>query len=165
MIRLSRWLPHPLLSLALFAVWLLLANSVAPGQMVLAALFALALPAATAAFWPDRPRIARPGRLLGLLAVVLFDILVANVAVARLILGSPGRLRPAFVRIPLTLRDEFAITLLASIISLTPGTVSSDISPDRRTLLVHALDVADVDALVAAIQARYEAPLREIFQC
>lgn len=165
MIPSTRWLPHPLLSAALFAVWLLAANTVAPGHLVLAALFAIAVPLATSAFWPGRPRLYRPGRLLRLLPVVLYDIAVANVVVARLILGPARRLRPAFVRIPLALNDEFAITLLASIISLTPGTVSSDLSPDRRVLLVHVLDVEDPDALAAHIKARYEAPLKEIFEC
>jgi multicomponent K+:H+ antiporter subunit E len=165
MIPSTRWLPHPLLSAALFVVWLLAANTVAPGHLVLAGLFAIAVPLATSAFWPGRPRLYRPGRLLRLLPVVFYDIAVANVAVARLILGPARRLRPAFVRIPLALEDEFAITLLASIISLTPGTVSSDLSPDRRMLLVHVLDVEDSDALVAHIKARYEAPLKEIFEC
>ena len=93
------------------------------------------------------------------------DILVANMAVAKLILGKPERLRPAFVEVPLDTDNEFVITVLASVVSLTPGTVSADISADRRTLLVHGLDVEDRAALVASIKQRYEAPLKEIFGC
>jgi multicomponent K+:H+ antiporter subunit E len=69
------------------------------------------------------------------------------------------------VQYPLDLREDFSITLLASTVSLTPGTVSADVSADRGTLLIHALDVADEAALIAQIKQRYEAPLKEIFEC
>ncbi len=80
-------------------------------------------------------------------------------------LGSPSRLRPAFVEVPLDIRDDFVITMLASVVSLTPGTVSADVSQDRTLLLVHGLDVADIPEMIATIKQRYEAPLKEIFGC
>ena len=95
--------------------------------------------------------------------IVLWDIVVANVVVARLVLGPPGRLRPVYVEVPLELEQPLAIALLGSIITMTPGTVSSDLSDDRRRLLVHVLDTGDPQALVANIKARYERPLKEIF--
>jgi multicomponent K+:H+ antiporter subunit E len=95
---------------------------------------------------------------------VLWDILLANVTVARLILGPQRRLQPALVELPLDLDDKFALTILANTISLTPGTVSASLSADRRTLLVHALNVHDEAALIAEIKTRYEAPLMEIFE-
>ncbi|NCC25519.1 MAG: Na+/H+ antiporter subunit E [Deltaproteobacteria bacterium] len=160
-----RWIPQPLFSLFLWLVWLLLANSTAPGQMVLGGFLALILPLFTARFWPDRPCIRRPLVLTAYLLVFFWDIVVANLTVARLILGSPKRLRPAFVRLPLDLNNDFAVTVLAHTISLTPGTVSSDLSEDRKTLLVHALDVDDEAGMIRRIKTRYEAPLKEIFQC
>ncbi|NIW85062.1 MAG: cation:proton antiporter, partial [Gammaproteobacteria bacterium] len=57
---------------------------------------------------------------------------------------------------------DFALTALASTISLTPGTVSAEIAPDREHILIHALDVDDEEALVRTIKERYEAPIREI---
>ncbi|TVP55306.1 MAG: cation:proton antiporter, partial [Halomonadaceae bacterium] len=65
---------------------------------------------------------------------------------------------------PLALTDEFAITMLASTISLTPGTVSAGLSPDRQTLLIHALHEPDPAALIAHIRSRYETPLKEILE-
>jgi acetyl-CoA acetyltransferase len=76
-----------------------------------------------------------------------------------------AKLRPAFVEIPLELEDDLALTMLASIVSLTPGTVSADLSDDRKTLLVHGLDVADEAQLILDIKQRYEAPLIEVFTC
>jgi multicomponent K+:H+ antiporter subunit E len=160
-----RWLPHPLISLFLWLVWLLLANSLTRGQLLLGAFLAAVLPLLTARFWPDRPHMHQPFTLMRYLAVLLWDIVRANLTVARLVLGPTARLRPAFIHLPLDLGNDFAIAVLANTISLTPGTVSADISPDRRTLLIHALDVTDEARLVAHIKSRYEAPLKEIFQC
>ncbi len=160
-----RWLPHPLLSLTLFIVWLLLMNSISPGSILFALLLAVLVPLFSQAFWPEPLRIRRPLLLIRYGLRLLWDIVIANLHVARLILGPTARLRPAFIRMPIELHDEFAITLLASAVSLTPGTVAADISVDRRTLLIHALDVDDSDALVAQIKQRYETPLQEIFTC
>ena len=159
-----RLLPHPLLTPALAAVWLLLVNSTAPGHIVLGLLLGWAIPFFTQRFWPDRVHIRKPLTLLRFLAVVLLDIVLANLTVARLILGRPERLRPAFVVLPLELTSDIAISLLANTITLTPGTVSALLSPDRKYLLVHALDVADADELVATIKRRYETPLKEVFE-
>ena len=161
----KRWLPQPLFSVFLWLVWLLLNNTVNPGHLLLGAVLALALPLFTVRFWPDRPRLRRPLKLLRYIAVLLWDIILANLSVARLILGPAARLRPVFIRLPLELRNEFAIVVLANTISLTPGTVSSDLSPDRRTLLIHVLDVEDPARAVARIKQRYEKPLQEIFEC
>ena len=157
-------LPQPLLSVALLAVWLLAHNAFTPGLVLLGALLAVVVPIATRHFWPEYPRTVRYAPLARLTATVLLDIVVANVRVARLILGPKERLRPAFFELPVTLRGDFAITLLASIISLTPGTVSADLSSDRRTLLVHGLDVDDAEHAVTSIKQRYERLLAEVFE-
>jgi multicomponent K+:H+ antiporter subunit E len=159
-----RLLPHPVLSLVLAVVWMLLLNDLSPGALVFGLLLGWLIPLFTAPFWPEHVRIRRPLTLLRFVATVLWDILVANVAVARLILGRPGRLRPAFVEYPLTLRTELAISLLANTISLTPGTVSAYLSRDQRTLVIHTLDLDDPDDLVANIRQRYERPLAEVLE-
>lgn len=160
-----RLFPQPVLSGVLFLLWLLLHNTVTPGHLLLAALIAVAIPRITHRFWPDAPRLRRPLTLLRLLLVVLWDIAVANVVVAIRVLGPVKRLRPAFIWVPLELENEFGITVLASIISLTPGTVSVDVTADRRRLLVHCLDTDDEARVVAEIKRRYETPLKEIFPC
>lgn len=161
----NHWLPQPLLSLSLLVVWLLLGNTLAPGQILLGLFIALALPLFTVRFWPDRPRLRRPLKILIYILILLWDITLANLTVARLILGPTTRLRPAFIRMPLDLCNDFAIVVLTNTISLTPGTVSADISLDRRSLLIHALDVDDAEQMVAHLKHRYEQPLQEIFEC
>lgn len=159
-----RLLPHPLLTLVLMLVWLLLVNSAAPGSILLGLSLGWAIPQFTRRFWPEPVRIHRPLTLARFVGRVLGDIVVANLTVARLILEQPGNLRPAFIVVPLELRSELALSLLANTISLTPGTVSARLTLDRRHLLVHALDTTDAAQLAATLKRRYEAPLREIFE-
>jgi multicomponent K+:H+ antiporter subunit E len=159
------WLPHPALTPALAAVWLLLNNTVAPGHILLGLFLGWVIPLATRAYWPEPVRIRKPGVMLRLGGVFLYDVLVANVAVARLIVAGPKALRPAFVTVPLELRSELGVSLLANIICLTPGTVSARLSADRLSLVVHTLDTDDPVQLVADIKARYEQPLLEILEC
>jgi multicomponent K+:H+ antiporter subunit E len=160
----SRLLPHPVLTPILALVWLLLANSLSPGNILLGLLLGWGIPIFTVRFWPEAVRIRRPLLLIRFLGVLLYDILVANFNVAYLILRGPRQLNPGFVVVPLDLRSELGISLLANTISLTPGTVSSWLSPDRQSLVVHGLDVQDPDGLVATIKRRYESPLREVFE-
>lgn len=159
-----RLLPHPLLTPILALIWLLLVNSLSPGHILLGLLLGWSIPVFTLQFWPDPVRIRRPLVLLRFLVVVLYDILVANFHVAYLILRGPRQLAPGFVVMPLRLRSELGISLLANTISLTPGTVSSWLSPDRTRLVVHGLDVRDPQGLVETIQRRYESPLLEVFE-
>lgn len=160
----SRLLPSPMTSAVLFVAWLLMNGSASAGHLLLAALLAIAIPFTLATVRGERSRGRHAGTALRLCAVVLWDIVVSNIEVARRILGRESRLKPAFVWVPLAIRDPHGIAALAGIITMTPGTLSSDLSEDRRHLLVHALDVDDAQALVASIKSRYEAPLMRIFE-
>ena len=160
-----RWLPHPVLTAVLVVVWLLLNGTVSAGHMVLGAALGVLIPMFTQRFFPEAVTLSRVGTIVRLLAIVLWDIVIASITVARLTLGPTSKLRPRFVRVPVALADDFALTALASTIALTPGTVSAELAPDRGHILVHALDVADESALVRTIKERYEAPIKEIFQC
>lgn len=159
---------RPLLSLALFAGWLLLADSASPGRMLTGLLLALWLPrlagpppAGARGSWRGLPRrFALAGWLA---AVVLVDILRANLDVARRILGDMRALRPGWARVPLRLTDPRAAGLLAGIVTMTPGTLSVELSEDGGALLVHALHLPDAQALVDEIRTRYEAPLLMLF--
>lgn len=161
----SGWLPHPVMSGVILVLWVLLVNRLHPGTVLMGAALAVAVPLFARVFLPVRPRLCSAVALARFLPRFLWDVAVANFQVAYLIL-RPGRtVRPHWLVIPLELRDPHAITTLANVISLTPGTVSSELGPGRRTLLVHALDVDDPEAEVERIKARYEHPLKEIFEC
>lgn len=158
-----RFLPSLPLSLAVFALWLLLVAEFNAGQVVLGALLAVALPLLAGSLQPGRAQFGRTRRIVRLSMTVAVDIVLSNIEVARLILGPQRALSPGFIWIPLDLTNLHGITALASIITLTPGTVSAELTQDRRHLLVHCFNLGNAAASVAHIKARYEAPLKEIF--
>lgn len=156
--------PHPVLSVAVALVWVALVNDTGAGVWVMGLLLGTLVPLATGPFWPERPRLRRPLKVLEYLGVVAHDIVVANIQVAKLILFRRNdELRSAYVTVPLDLTSPEAITVLAGTITMTPGTLTAELAADGRALLVHGLDVPDPDALVAEIKTRYEARLLEIF--
>lgn len=159
----SRWFGHPWLSLLLAASWLLLQHTLAPVHLISAVLIGLVVPRLLHGFLPAMAPV-RLVPAVRLLAVVLWDIVLSNFVVARLVLGPLSRPRPAWVTVPLALTHPTAISLLASIITTTPGTVSCTVDEQRRYILVHALDCSDAAQMVADIKARYEGPLLAIFE-
>lgn len=161
--RRRRWLAHPAMSVVIAASWLLLQGSLEPAHLLWAAILGVLLPWAVQDFLgPGRP-LAGAGVAIRLVAVVVWDILVANIAVARVVLHPGITPQPVWVRVPYTLTDARGIVLLATIITTTPGTVSCVVDEARREILVHALNADDPDAVVAEILHRYERPLKEIF--
>lgn len=156
-------LPHPILSVVLWFSWLLLNNSFDPGHMLLGLVLALFIPWFTSRFWQEKVCLKNPLTLLKFFVVVMWDILIANVTVAKLILGKNEKLQPAFFYIDLDVTHPLAISILANTISLTPGTVSCDLTADRKRLFIHALHAEDIDQIIADIKHRYEAPLKEVF--
>ena len=156
MTRALHWLfPHPLLTVILTIVWVMLQNDVSAGMVVFGIILGIIIPRITAVWWPDRPEGFRAGKMLSYCLVVLYDIVVANIQVAWIILTkSNAQMSPAWVDVPLDLRKPEANTLLAGTITLTPGTVSADLSNEGRILLVHGLDAPDPDAVLDEIKLR-----------
>ena len=154
---------RPVLSLMIAATWLLLQESLAVPQLITAAVLGWLLPRLLDGFLGPVTRLRAPVTLLRFTALVLWDIVMSNITVAKLVLDPRARPQPAWVPVPLTLTHPTAISLLASVITTTPGTVSCVVDEQRREILVHALDCSDPAELVAQIQQRYEAPLMEIF--
>lgn len=151
------------LSLWLFVLWLLLIGEFSIAHVLLAAVLAATIPLFSERLRDQRARARRPLVAARLALVVLRDIVISNLQVARLILGPESRIQPSFVWVPLDLRNSHGITALASIITMTPGTLSCDLSDDRRHLLVHCLNLDDAEATVRQIKQSYERPLLEIF--
>lgn len=160
-----RLLPRPALSVVLFLLWAALTNAASPGTLLLGGVLALFVPFVIIPFWPDAPRLTRPVVAARFAVRVATDIVTANWSVARRVIGPLHRLHPAFIEVPLDLRDPFVATILGSIVSLTPGTVSVDVDRERWVLKLHALDAPDPEALAGNIKRRYETPIREIFAC
>jgi multicomponent K+:H+ antiporter subunit E len=157
-----RFVPHPFLAILLGAVWILLAGDLALGTIVMAVILALGIR------WiiprPAAPRIAQPLALIAYGGLVVWDVIVASVQVARIIVFMPkDQIKSAFIAVPIDLPSPQAITILAGTITLTPGTLTADISSDGSVLLIHALHAPDPVATRDDIKSRYEARLKRIF--
>ena len=161
-----RWLlPSPVLSVALFLLWILLMQSVSAGTLVLGILLAIFWPAVTARLRPAPVRLRRPLVMARLFCRVVSDMLLSNAEVAWAILTRRSRdIRSGFVHIPLELRDPNGLAVLAMIVTFTPGTAWAQLSADNRVLLLHVFAIQNEADLVALIQRRYVRPLMEIFE-
>lgn len=160
-----RLLPSPLLSAALFVLWLLLRQSLALDTLLWGVALAVGSVALTSSLRPGRVRLKRPLAALRLAGVVTLDVVRSNLAVARVVLGTPAaRMGSGFVRVPLELQDPNGLAVLAMIVFAAPGNTWAELSLDRRVLLIHVLVPHDDAAFIATIKRRYEQPLREIFE-
>ena len=162
---LKRLFPHPLLSLLLFVTWMLLVNQFKLGSLVLALFLAIVIPILTGPYWEDRPRIRNIPAFAAYCLLVMWDIVVANIQVARIILFMRNEdIKSACIPVPISLKTPEAITMLAGTITMTPGTVTADMSSCGRVLLIHSLHAPDPEAIRADILTRYEARLKRIFE-
>jgi multicomponent K+:H+ antiporter subunit E len=156
----------PTLVLSLTAAWLLLNQTLAPAQIALGVVLAIAMAWAGSTLRPLRAHVHRWDVAAALILVVLRDIVRSNLSVARIILGlvRDRKVSSGFLQIPLELRDPHGLAALAAIITSTPGTVWAGLSPDGGTLTLHVLDLRDEAEWIRTIKQRYEAPLRRIFE-
>lgn len=160
----TRMVPHPLLSLGLLAMWLLL-NGPSLGHALLGGAIALVAGWALSALEPERLRLRRPGAMLRLFGIVGLDIIRSNIAVAGLILTGDrkGQRRSGFVKVPLRLRDPAALAVLSIIVTATPGTAWLEYDPETGILLLHVFDLVSEEDWQHLIRDRYEALLLEVF--
>ncbi len=114
----------------------------------------------------SRRALLRARRAISLLGVFLYELVLSALRVSITVLRPDMKqvVRPAIIAVPLTVKSDAEITLLANMITLTPGTLSIDVSDDRKVLYVHALTVDDRDGLVAEIANGFERRIKELFE-
>lgn len=160
----SRLLPTPLLSIALLVLWLMLNQSLEPGQLILGALLAVAIPLVVQPLRPIKAHVRKPLVIIRLVLVSLKEIIISCFNVSRIILFTGTKPHSQFIRIPLDLRDPHGLAVLSCIINSTPGTVWVEILPDSNDLALHVFDLHDTAWWIETIKSRYERPLMEIFE-
>ena len=157
-------IPYPILSFCLFGMWLVLAGRYSPGQILLALVVGILGGLLMRTLDIDRPLIRRPRAALRLIGVVTYDVIRSNLAVVWIILRRNHSENSSFMQIPLDLTEPMGLTVLACIVTATPGTIWVDY--DRRTgvLLLHILDLIDEEQWLGTIKGRYERLLLEILR-
>jgi multicomponent Na+:H+ antiporter subunit E len=145
-------------NLLLALVWVVLTGSFTGGNFLVGFAFGYLI----LAFATPSGRYARKvPQVLWFAVLFLWDLVKANLRVAYDVVTPSHRMRPAVIGIPLELESDGAITLLANLITVTPGTLTLDVSPDRSTLYIHAMYMDDEAGLRAEIKA-LEQRIREL---
>jgi multicomponent K+:H+ antiporter subunit E len=159
--------PSPLLSCGLLGLWLALSRSIGLWPVFVGLALGLGLPLMTARLRPTAARVRRPLAAARFVLIVAHDVVVSNFHVAWAVLS--WRWRPPasrFVIIPLELRAPSGLAALAMVTTIVPGTVWSELALDCTAVMLHVWDVGDDgdEVFIARFKARYEKPLREIFE-
>lgn len=158
-----RVLPYPLLSVFLLIMWLLLNQSLSAGHLVLGSIIGVAGGLAISSLQIPSGRVRNLHLLVQFAFIVLYDIIRSNIAVARIVLT--GRVaKSGFLNVKLEIRNEYALAILACVVTSTPGTVWVNFDSAKGELLLHVLDLVDEDEWTALIKNRYERLLKEIFE-
>ena len=156
------WFSHPILTVLIAISWMALMHSVEIFHVLAGICIGLVIPRLIQPFLgePHRVNWLRALRLAG---IVLWDIVVSNVVVARLVLGRMDQIHPLWIAVPLASHHPTVNALFAMIITTTPGTVSAVVDEQRGLILVHALNGDDAVAAALDMKQRYESPLLQIF--
>ncbi len=160
----KRLFPHPLLTIFLLILWLILQQSAGLGHILLGGLVAIVASLAANLIIPEPLIVRRPLKVLQLIAVAGLDIVRSNIAVMLILFNPRPQPTAAFIEMPLKLTNTFGLAVLACLITATPGSAWLEYDRERSTVLIHVFDLVDADEWVETIKNRYESLLMEIFQ-
>lgn len=154
-----------LLNLLLAVVWAALWGTLTLPQ------FALGFAVGFVAMWISQPLFGGPSgyyvrawRVLRLIGFFLYDLCVSSIRVAYDVLTPQDLSNPKILEMPLDVKSDIEILLVTNLISLTPGTLSLDVTPDRKTLIVHAMFADDPEAVIASLKSGMERMVKEVFE-
>jgi len=150
------------INVVLAFAWMALTGGLTIGGMITGFLVGMG------AMWMVRPLFPRTGHYFRrlycgarLAVMFVYELVVSAIPVVRDVLTPGQSSQPALVAVPITMTTDLQITLLANFITLTPGTLTLDVSEDRKTLYVHAMFGEDPDAIRAQVRDRFEVWIRE----
>lgn len=135
-----------LLNLILAFLWTALTADFRAENIALGFVFAFGIIALTSRIWGDSPYARKSWLLVKFMAFIVWEILISNFRVASDVLRFKLKNRPGVIAIPLDAKTDFEITLIANLISLTPGTLTLDVSTDKSMLFVHTMFADDAQA-------------------
>jgi multicomponent Na+:H+ antiporter subunit E len=162
-------LVHPVVTVLLALVWCFLLESFRLATFLSGLIIAAAVEyvfrriiGSEVDFFRAAFRLRKLGTLAKLAGFFLYELVLSNIQVAIVILRPRLRVKPALIQLPIELENDVSITMLANMISLTPGTVTVDVAPDRKSLTVHCLNVEDIEATKRTIKDGFERRLAEL---
>ncbi|RXZ84508.1 Na+/H+ antiporter subunit E [Paenibacillaceae bacterium] len=113
-------------------------------------------------YLPGDYYLRRVWNVIVLLLLLLRELISANILVLKYILQPKLNIKPGIVAVETELKSDFEITLLAFLVTLTPGTLILEISPDNSTLYIHVMDIRDMDIITKSIRGTFERAIMEV---
>ncbi|WP_432360216.1 Na+/H+ antiporter subunit E [Sporosarcina sp. UB5] len=151
-----------LLNVFIAVVWMFMSSSLSATTFIIGYLIGLILIIITRRFFNSRLYIWRLWAAFKLTLLFFKELTMSNISVLMLVIRPKLKLQPMIFALPTELKHDWEITLLSSLITLTPGTVVLHVSDDQRTLYIHAIDVSDVDEAIDSIKNSFEKAIMEV---
>ena len=151
-----------MLNFMLAFVWMFLSSNFTAAGFLVGYMLGVILILIMRRFFTTRLYIGRVWAIIKLCLLFLKELILANIQVLKVVLKPKLDMQPAFFAYPTVLTQDWEITLLSSLITLTPGTVVVHVSDDAKTLYIHAIDIGDVDEAVASIRDSFEKAILEV---
>ncbi|MBB4954525.1 multicomponent Na+:H+ antiporter subunit E [Agrobacterium vitis] len=153
-----------IVNLLMGVVWIAVSGSTTIHNLIFGFLLSLAIVGLLREQIHAASYLSRITRIFSLFALFMVELAKSAWKVTVLVLSPRLNVQPGIFAFPLTVKSDMEITLLANLITLTPGTLSVDVSEDRKTLYVHALDCSDPDTTRREIAEGFERKILEVFQ-
>ncbi|MBC1422008.1 Na+/H+ antiporter subunit E [Listeria seeligeri] len=152
-----------ILNIILACLWMFLESSFSFATFIIGFIIGIFLLLFMRRFLGSRFYIFRLFALVKLVFRFLHDLIISTIHVSRIVLKKDMNIRPGIFRYDTTLETDWEVTMLALLITLTPGTLSIDISDDYKSIYVHSLHVPNIEEEIATIRKSYEGAIMEVF--
>lgn len=151
-----------LLNFFIAVIWMFMNSSLTATTFIIGYLIGLILIIITRRFFKSRLYIWRLWAAIKLTLLFFKELALSNISVLMLVIRPKLKLQPMIFALPTELEHDWEITLLSSLITLTPGTIVLHVSDDQRTLYIHAIDVDDVEEAIDSIKNSFEKAIMEV---
>lgn len=151
-----------LLNFFVALIWMFLSSSMTVTSFVVGYLIGLILLLMMRRFFQGRLYIERFWAAIKLTLLFFKELTMSNISVLLLVIRPQLNIQPMIFALPTELEHDWEITLLSSLITLTPGTIVVNVSDDQKTLYIHAIDVDDVDDAIDSIKNTFEKAIKEV---
>lgn len=151
-----------LLNLFLAFLWMFLSSNYSLSRFIIGYLLGLLVIIALRKFFKTNLYIDRVWAVIKLIVLFIKELILANVSVLTLVIKPKLDLKPAIFKYNTQLTEDWEITLLSSLITLTPGTVVVHVSDDSKSLFIHVIDSNDIDETIDSIKYSFEKAILEV---
>lgn len=151
-----------LLNVFIAFVWMFLSSSMKAQTFIIGYLIGLLIIFIMRRYFKARFYLGWVWAAIKLIFIFLRELTLSNISVLRIVLRPKMDIEPAIFKYPVDLKSDWEITLLSSLITLTPGTLVVHVSDDQKNLYIHAIDVDDIDEAIDSIKHSFEKAIREV---